>query len=216
MKIILVGANESIKSIANMLSSEKHNITIVEQATETAKKIESEIDGTIICGDATDIAILRDAGINEADVIIIGTKDDKTNLMVAEIAKETKVSKIISIVNSSRNEEIFTKLGIYRVVSFVDTIVKQIKDILSQDGNQRLIAHLGDGNIQIIECKLSPKSNAIGKSISKHKEFLIIAVYRDGAFILANPKEIVKEGDVVVLAVESAKIDKINKQLTLL
>src|SRR3989338_3831866 len=204
MKIIIVGAMEATKALANLLSSEKHKVTIVEKDTESAKKIESEVEALVINGDATDVSILKDAGISEAQAIIICSKDDKANLMIAEIAKEIKVDEIIVVVNSPKNVELFENLDISKTISVVDETITMIKGILAQKGNHKLVTQMDEGKVQIIEAKVCEKSRLDGKPVASVKDAIISAIYRSGRVFLPGSSQILKSGDIITVTVKSA------------
>ena len=92
MKIIIVGGSATGLTLANLLGDE-HDITIIERDEEIAKKIVNEISALVIQGDGTEMAVLNEAGLSETDAIIT-TIDDKTNLMICEIAKSEKIKKL--------------------------------------------------------------------------------------------------------------------------
>ncbi|MBU1446169.1 NAD-binding protein [Patescibacteria group bacterium] len=200
MKIIIVGGNATGLTLANLLG-EEHDITIIEQDEEVAKKTANEISALVIHGDGTDMSILNEAGLKETDAIIT-TTDDKTNLMICEIAKSEKIEKIISLVSDPQNEELFTKLGITRLVSVVGTNVTAIKRQLSRVGDERIIAQLGEGKVQIVELNVSAKSKIVGKTPELNGA-RIAAIYRSGEMIIPSEDTLVEESDVVLVVVKT-------------
>lgn len=214
MHIIIVGVNEISKAVINSLSLEKNRLVIIEQKKDIAQKMEAEIESIIINGDATDISILKDAGLNDADAIIICTKDDKTNLMISEISKENKIPMIITVVNSPKNEVLFSQLGITHAISFVNIVVSMIQKELTEKKNINILAQIAGGSIQIIEVTLSSKSKIIGKKISELKHYNILSISRNGQYITVNEEDFILDGDVLIISVESNRIDEIIAGIT--
>ncbi len=209
MKIVIVGAGESGGILANMLSSEKHEVSLIEKEEKVAEDIAKEIDALVIKGDATEYSVLKDAGIEKADVVIAITDDDKTNLMVCEIAKSSKIPKIISRVNNPKNEELFAKLGITSVVPLVSLEITKIKNML-EPGKERIIAELGEGDVQVIEATIGEKSKLIGKE-AVIKGAVIGTIYRSGELVMPEKATKLQAGDVLVIIAKSKGIDKITK-----
>lgn len=212
MKIIIVGGGETGLTLANLLG-DGHDITIIEKDEPLAKEVANKTSALVIKGDATDVSILREAAISKSDAIIVVTGEDKTNLMICQIAKTEKVKKIISLVNSAKNEELFTKLGIHLLVSVVGTNVTGIKRMLYKYGDERIIAQLGAGEVQVIEQVISKDSKLVGKK-AKIKNAVIAAIYKSGELIIPNEETVLEEGDVLLVAVKTKDLPKVADIIT--
>lgn len=207
-KVIIVGAGEVGKSIISSLSAENFDVTLIEQSEEQVNEVADQTDILVIKGDATNMQILKDAGIEKVDAILAVTNDDKTNLMIAEIALNTKVKKIVSLVNIPGNEELFTKLGVVTLVPKVALQVTAIKNALlkSEEHPRRVIADLGKGDVEIVELKVGPKSTLIGKE-PVIPNGVISVIYRNADLIIPEGSEKIQEGDILVI---STKVDNLN------
>jgi len=212
MKIIIIGGGETGFSLANVLG-DGYDITIIEKDTERAKSIANKTSALTVEGDGTDLSVLKEAEISKADALIAVTGDDKANLMVCEIANSEKVKKIISLVNSPKNEELFTKLGIHSLVSVVRTNVTEIKNVLMKKGEERIIAEIGDGEIQLIEQTIAKGSKLIGKK-AKIKGAVVATIYRSGELIIPSENSDLKEGDVLLVAVKTKDLHKVADIIT--
>ena len=212
MKIIVIGAGETGKAIVNMLTGEKHDVSVVESDDKIAEGTASDTDALVIKGDATDISTLKDAGIDKADAVIAATNDDKTNLMVCEIAKSSNIKKIISRVNNPKNEELFNKLGIKSIVPVVSMTVTAIRRCLSEYG-ERVIAQLGDGKVEVLEATIGQKSTLIDKE-AKITNAIIGSIYRSGEIIVPDKRTKLKAGDVVIMFVKPENLSKVIMQTT--
>jgi len=212
MKIIIIGGGENGLTLANLLG-EKYEATIIESDEKRAKDIASKTSALVVQGEGTDLSLLKEAGVEEADAIIVATRDDKTNLMVCEIAKSEKIKKIISLVNVPKNEELFTKLGVNKIVSVIGTNVTAIKRMLYAYGDERIIAQLGQGEVQLIEETIAKGSRLIDRP-AKIKNAVIATIYRSGEIIIPKEDTILKEGDVVLLAVKTMDLPGVSKIIT--
>lgn len=210
MKIIIVGATQSGKTLVNSLSQDKHDITIIESDEKLAKDLAKKVDALVITGESTDLVILRDAKIEEADALIAATNDDKTNLMVCEIAKSENIAKIISIVNNVGDEELFTKLGITTIIPVVELVVTQVKRALYAKHGVSILASIGGGSVEVLEISVNEKSHLIGKKATI-EGVVVGAIYRAGKLMIADPNAIVNEGDVLLIITESKNRDGIVK-----
>lgn len=212
LRVIIVGGGQIGRSTANLLSSEKNIVSLIEKDESIAKSIAENSDFKVLNGDGTDIAILNDAGLDNADVVIAVTDDDKSNLMVCQIAKSNNIKKVVARVNTPGNEELFTKLGVHSVVAVAGMAVTAIKRELSS-GNERVLAQLGGGDVQLIEVTIEEKSHLIGKP-PEIKGAVIGAIYRNGEIILPDNRNKLAKGDVLILIAKSKNIKDIRKLLS--
>ncbi len=212
MKIIIVGGGSVGLTAANVLSSKEHDITLIDSDDKTAKEAANSIDALVIKGDGTDIAILKDAGAQDADAIVASTNDDRTNLMICEIAKSFGIKKIIARVNKSENEELFTKLGITGVVPIVGIAVSEIKNLISEAMAERVIYELGRGEVQVLAINIPEDSKLIGKPADINHA-IIGAIYRDGKLILPRENTKISAQDVLVLTAETKNMKSVRKQI---
>jgi trk system potassium uptake protein len=218
MKIIIIGAGEVGKSLVNNLSLEKNDVTLVEKDENIVKEIATQTDVLVIKGDGTNMSILKDAGIEKADSIIAVTDDDKTNLMISEIALSSNIKKVISIVNTPGNEELFEKIGVQNIISRVNLQITAIKNILEKkeeesEKNFRLLTQLGKGDVEIFEITVSKNSSIIGSDTTLPKA-VISLIYRNGEFIMpVKNQQVIKEGDVLVITAKSEDIKELIKKI---
>jgi Trk K+ transport system NAD-binding subunit len=108
MKIIIVGGGRTGYHLAKYIPRS----VIVEKNPEKFEKLKELIGINVVLGDASDEDVLLKAGIQDADMIIIVTADDKTNYEVASIAKKYGVKNIVARMENPDNEEKFEKLNI--------------------------------------------------------------------------------------------------------
>ena len=207
MRIIVVGAGEIGKTLINMLTHEKHEVVLIDQNVELVKEIANQIDILVIKGDATQMTILKDAGIEKADALVSVTNDDKTNLMVSEIALSASVRKVIARVNTPGNEELFTKIGVNTLIPSVGLVVAEIKNALmsdpssTNDQKSRLIWQLGKGEVEIYEVVVGKESKVIGKEITAAvPNGIISCLYRNGELIVPmSNRYAINAGDVLLI-----------------
>jgi trk system potassium uptake protein len=212
VKIILVGGGEVGLTTANVLSTKEHDLVLIESDEKRAKQVANSIDALVIHGDGTDLATLKDAGANDADAIAAVTDDDKTNLMVCEIAKSLDVKKIIARVNKSENEELFTKLGITGVVPTVGLAVTKINNLLTELRSERIIYKFGKGDVQVLAITIPKESKLVGKP-AEIKNSIVGVIYRDGEMMLPKESTKIKEEDVIVLTAKTKNLKSIRNQI---
>jgi trk system potassium uptake protein len=207
MKLIIVGGGETGLTLSKLFEKEA-DTTIVEKDELIAKELTNKTNAQIIHGDGTDISILKEVGIDKADALVVATGDDTFNLMISQIGILQKVKKVVPLVRKPKNEELFSKLGVNSFVSVAGSNAGSIKRILRTYGDTRVIAQLGEGDLQIIQQAVAKKSKLIGQK-AKIKNAVIATIYRSGKIIIPTPETILKENDVLLVAVKTKDLSRV-------
>ena len=87
MRIIILGAGQVGASVAEALASEANDITIVDMDRESLAQLADRLDVRTLAGNAAYPSVLRDAGIEDADMLVAVTQSDQTNLVACKIAR---------------------------------------------------------------------------------------------------------------------------------
>ncbi|MEA3476498.1 MAG: TrkA family potassium uptake protein [Candidatus Cloacimonadota bacterium] len=111
--IVIVGCGRLGSYLANRLSSEGHSIVIVDINESAFDALSAEYSGFRVEGDATELAVLKQAKIDKADLVIAATREDNINLMVAQVAKKLfRVPRVMARVFETKREKIYRDFGI--------------------------------------------------------------------------------------------------------
>ena len=99
MYLIIVGLGGIGRSLAGIASENGHSVVVIDRDEERCAEILTQYDLLAIAGNATDKAVLEDAGVDRADALVATTSDDALNLMACWLAKRYNVRTLVSIVN---------------------------------------------------------------------------------------------------------------------
>ena len=104
MKVVIVGAGSVGSSIARELLSHKHEILLIDLKPEVIGR--SGLRGARwLVGDACELSTLQNAKMEDADVVVSATGDDKVNLVVSLLATtEFGVGRTVGRVNNPKND----------------------------------------------------------------------------------------------------------------
>ncbi len=113
MFVVIVGCGRSGAYIANRMSREGHHLVVIDSSSDAFENLSPVYSGFRIEGDATEMAVLSQAKMDKADLVVATTADDNVNLMVAQIAnKILGVPKVVARVFKPEREKIYQTLGI--------------------------------------------------------------------------------------------------------
>jgi trk system potassium uptake protein TrkA len=114
--VVIVGCGRLGSNLANRLSNDGHGVVVIDCDESAFVKLSPEYSGFRVDGDATQLAVLRQAKVDKADVVIAATHDDNVNLMVAQVARSAfSVARVIARVSDPKREEVYRRLGIQTV-----------------------------------------------------------------------------------------------------
>ncbi len=100
MKIIIIGDGKIGSVLAEQLSREKHEVTLVDRSSGPLDQSNNELDVMIVEGDGASNAVQRDAGVENADLLIACTGADELNLLCCLIAKKLGAKHTIARVRN--------------------------------------------------------------------------------------------------------------------
>jgi len=109
--------------LTRALLDQKHEVVVVEKQEKKARTLETLLETNVtVVGDGCDPEVLRQAGIERADVVVADTGDDEDNLVVILIAKkQANKPRCIARVNNPRNKMIFESLDSEEPVAVISS-----------------------------------------------------------------------------------------------
>lgn len=111
--VIIVGCGRVGSMLANQLSREGNAVVVIDKDEEKFQELSAEFSGFRIAGNAVHLAVLRDAKVQQADVLIATTHYDNVNLMVAQVAQQVfRVPLVLARVFDPKREEVYARMGI--------------------------------------------------------------------------------------------------------
>lgn len=213
MRVVIAGGGSVGRFTAEQLGATGHDITIVENDRVVTREYGSTtISGGVRwqLGDACDVAILADAGVAQADVVIAVTGDDEDNLVISLLAKqEFGVPRIIARVNNPKNYWMFNEMwGVDVSVSTPHLITSLVQEVVTVGGFVRLM-QLKGGKAELIEVTLAPTSPAVDKALvdlAFPRSATVVAIMRDERVMVPNGDTVLRAGDeVMALITEDAE-----------
>ena len=215
-KILIVGGGNIGLILAKLLESnfEGARIKIIEKNKERAELLATELTSSIvICGDALDEEILKEANIEETETILALTNDDEDNIMVCVLAeKYSPTKRTIAIVNKSNYSLLQKSLNIDDLVDPRMTTVSRIMEHVHM-GTIATVYSLLDGEYEFIEAEILEKSELLNKSIKDSnlpEHIRIGAVLRADNVIIPRSDFIFEKDDLVVFLAKRELLQEVE------
>ena len=113
MRVIIVGCGRVGAGLAERMSREGHQVTVIDVSSDAFNRLEPDFPGQALRGDGTDEDVLRRAGTDGADLFVALTEGDNRNVLAAQLASETfGVERVVAKVNDPVRAEAYTALGL--------------------------------------------------------------------------------------------------------
>lgn len=220
MKIVIAGAGDIGFYLAELLSVENQDITLIDTDAEVLSFAETHLDVFAIRGDASSVEILQEAEVHKAGLVIAVTTSEQTNLLTAILAKKMGAKQTVARVNKSeyirQNGKIinFKELGIDTLISPPFLAAKEISRLIRR--NQLTdVFEFENGRLSLIGLLLDEKAEIVDKSIieiANNKPdciFRPIAILREGETIIPRGNTMLRKNDHIYFIVDNKQIDQI-------
>lgn len=204
MKVLIVGAGQVGTDIATSLS-EDHEVTVVDRNTERVDDVNYEVDALGVEGDGTSMETLRDAGVDDADIVIATTDNDESNIIVCGSAKTAGDPFTVARVKHRHYLETWEPspgaLGVDLMVASNILTAEKIVRIVGLPA-ARDVDIFSEGAVQMAEFEVGEDSPVAGETVSEADRFASLtfaAVLRNGDVVIPSGETTIEAGDSVVV-----------------
>ncbi len=200
MRIVIIGAGQVGSFLARNLCGE-HDIVVIENDRDTAEKLKESHDVLMIHGSGDDPSVLRQAQVEDADVMLAVSGDDRTNILASSISESLGVKKIIIRIRNPNYLEypkLLQKPDIYTVHPG-EIISEKITSLMSSPFAWRTES-FATGKIQMFKLKVEEHTPIVGKKLSElgpAKAWIFVAISRHGKITIPTGDTRVATGDYI-------------------
>jgi trk system potassium uptake protein TrkA len=198
MRVAIAGAGAVGRSIARELVDNGHHVLLIDK--EPGKVDPKRIPGADwLLGDACEVENLENAKLEEYDVVVGATGDDKVNLVVSLLAKtEFSVRRVVARINHPANEWLFTEAwGVDVAVSTPRVLAALVEEAVEVGDIVRLFS-LRQGQANLIEVTLPDGAPCVGtpvRDLALPRDAALVAIVRGARVIAPTPDEPLEPGD---------------------
>jgi trk system potassium uptake protein TrkA len=203
MFVLIIGGGRNGTELAHLLLEQNHKIRVIEHRTDVLSVLHHELPTEVIYqGDPTDVDVLEQAGIREAQVIAACLPDDADNLVVCYLGREIfKIPRTVARINNPRNAWLFNeKFHVDASVNHSQVMAGMIEEEVSM-GDMVTLLKLKGGEYSIVEEVITPGARAIGillKDLALPENCVIAAILRKGKVIIPRGSSVFEDNDEVL------------------
>jgi trk system potassium uptake protein TrkA len=200
MYCVIIGCGLVGSRVAAMLARNGNNVAVIDRNEKAFEILPSEFDGITVPGYGFDEAVLKQAGIEQADVVATLTENDNVNIMSSAVAKTIfKVKRVITRVYNPSREKTFRALGLEIVSPTILSAEQVYSRFIMGENSANLYVNQ---SFEIMEHVYEPigEEETVG-SLEKNNDLRIIAIIRNHRVSLAKDSFKLTKGDRIITAI---------------
>ncbi len=201
-RVMILGGSNIAFYLARDLVRHGIEVTIIEKELEVCNELSEKLDNVLIIhGDATDISLLEEEGLEHMDALIAVTGFDESNLLMGLMGKQLEIPKVISKVSRENYSKIIDRLDIDGAFNPIHIASSNILKIV-RGGKVVSVSLLIGGEAEVTEIILSKRLNILNKTLEElrlPKGMIIGAILRDNEVIIPDGNTEFRPGDRIVV-----------------
>jgi len=225
MKIIILGAGQVGATLAENLAGEENEITLVDINAEALHLLQDKYDLQVVVGHCSHPDILRQAGAEDADMLIAVTRSDEVNMMACQVAYSifntpTKIARIRSQQYLLYREQLFHNhdLPVDHYIAPEQLVTQYIRRLIEYPGALQVL-EFAEGRVSLVAVKAYYGGLLVGYALSALKEHMpsvetrVAAIYRKGKAIKPLGTTVIEADDEVFFVAASKHIRLVMNEL---
>lgn len=221
MKIIIAGGGKIGSTVAELLSGEGHDITVIDRESAVITTISNKLDVICVEGSAANPETLREAGAADADLLLAATEKDEVNMICGIAARRLGTAQVVARIRDpeylAQTDFLRETLGLSVIVNPEYECAREISRILRFPSAVR-VDTFSQGSMEIIEYRV-PEGGLLGGVALRelpHRfgaRVLVCVVERDGEALIPNGGFVLREGDRLSVSGESRELRRFFEAL---
>jgi trk system potassium uptake protein TrkA len=224
MRIVIVGAGLVGSTLADRLSRDGHDVSVIDRDAEKVRELAETCDVEVVEANGATTAALRRAGIEKADLVVATSNSDEVNLVVGLLASTLfSIPRIIVRLRDADHQEAFALVHGDHPADHVSinpdaAAVDRIAALLEVPGAVDVVSFM-EGKLLVAGFRIKSDAHLVGVQVSDMNLLfadtptLAVAIHRRDEWIIPHGEEVIEVGDLVYFAISR---EHLNGVLTLL
>ena len=225
MKIIILGAGQVGGTLAENLVDENNDITVVDTNPDRLRQLQDKFDLRVINGAGSHPRVLREAGAEDADMLVAVTNSDETNMIACQVAytlfnTPNKIARIRSSEYVREADKLFLPeaIPIDHLIAPEQLVIDSIYKLIQYPGALQVV-NFAEGRVSIVAVKAYYGGSLVGNALSSlrehmpHIETRVVAIFRQDRPIRPQGSTIIEAGDEVFFVAASEHIRAVMSEV---
>jgi trk system potassium uptake protein TrkA len=216
-RVVIAGAGHVGRALTRMLVKEKIEVAVIQRGQERAFDFAAKVpEALVIGGDASDPAVLKDAGVDEADYFIAATQDDETNILSSLLAREFGARSVVTLFHRPEFLNVLRAVRIDLPLSprmmIAGTILRMVhrREILSLD-------LVEGGDAEVVEFQVPNRAKVLKrqlKDLNFPRNSIVGAVIRNQEIFVPTGSFRFQKGDNVLVFTLKDSLDSLERMFS--
>lgn len=224
MKIIILGAGQVGGTLAENLANEANDITIIDSDGLRLRELQDRLDIRTVQGRGSYPTVLRQAGAEDADMLIAVTNSDETNMVACQVAHSlfktpTKISRVRASAYLAR-KELFGDNGfpVDVLISPEQVVTQHITRLIEYPGALQVL-EFSKGMVRLVAIRATKGGPLVGHELSflrthmPKTETRVAAIFRKDRPIIPQGDTVIEDGDEVFFIAGADHIRTVMSEL---
>jgi trk system potassium uptake protein TrkA len=225
MKIIILGAGQVGSTLAENLSGEENEITLVDLDEKRLHEVQDKFDLQVVAGHCSHPEVLKQAGAEDADMVIAVTRSDEINMIACQVAYSvfntpTKIARIRSHQYLLHKETLFQNqdVPVDHYIAPEQLVTQNIRRLIDYPGALQVL-EFASGKVSLVAVKAYYGGLLVGYALSALKEHMptvetrVAAIYRKGKAIKPLGTTVIEADDEVFFVAATKHIRLVMNEL---
>lgn len=216
MRVVIVGAGEVGLNVAQLLSAEGHRIVVVDQDEALVERTSQQLDALVIHGNGASPRVLREAGVENSDLLVAVTSTDEVNIVACLAAKAQGVPRTVARIHNPDYHDPDKSSaqsipGMDFIIRTEQMAAEEISSVLLVPGAVNIETFAG-GTIEVVEVVLKEDSPAIGRAVRDVRlpeQSLIVGVVRRGEALVPRGDTVLEARDHIFVICEHRRVSEV-------
>lgn len=166
MRVLIAGAGRAGIGVAVHLRDAGHDVVIIDRDEAVARRAFEQFGLVALAGDATYAALLRDAEVGRAEVVVAMLRRDSDNLAVASLAKAAGARRTMVRMRDSDYRAVYIAANVDRILSETEVFIGALATAIEYDAVRTAMVVAGGASVAF-ELSVEPGALVVGKTVSE-------------------------------------------------
>jgi trk system potassium uptake protein TrkA len=211
--VIMYGGSGIVAQVCDALQRLRVDTRVIVPDRDEAEQLAARLDGAVVLqGEATDVALLREEKIGEADAFLGLSNHDELNLMSCQLAANLGVPRTVALVQKPDYVSLYERLGVGVAISPRLLCANSILSFV-RSGSVATIATIEEGKAEVLQIEVRPGSRMVGRTLREAglpRGAVVGAIARqNGDIVIPRGEDRIEALDNLVIFVMTEVVDKV-------
>ncbi|MCQ4145094.1 Trk system potassium transporter TrkA [Vogesella sp. AC12] len=216
MRILILGGGQVGASVAESLTNEGNDVTVVDQDANLLKLLQNRLDIRTVLGNAAHPSVLLNAGAEDAELLLALTRNDDTNLLACALARtQFNIPTCIARIRASDYVEgrhaVLKQFSVDHAICPEQIVTNNLYQLLSYPRALQVL-DFGHGLAQLVVARAGSDGKLVDRPLKQIRDDMpdsdsrICAIYRNDKLIVPDGNTVIASGDEVFFIAAKADV----------